>query len=279
MRNGFRINTAYGYYPNGKIKWEQNFDNGMKNGIYRTYYETGKVKQEGEFLNDKGSGLWKAYNQNGVISETANYSNNMKNGTLTNYYDNGRIRYVETYKDDILLTKVEYNYSTGKPSREYIYKDGFLFEEKDLSEKRVRSEPQTQTIPLTNRLSLIEFKTGYIETIDVFNSGQPLYTPIVIMRWKNISNDSISEIVRVRGVFIDNKKNEEINMSSAFLQSPSDVPLQKNITRQLDVRSSTGFINVLGIRSGDISCQLFLNDTFIRTVKIDNILLQTNRLQ
>ena len=235
------------------------------------------MKQEGETINGHASGLWRVFNQNGIISETVNYRNNIRNGESTSFHSNGRIMHVETFENDILISRIEYNFSTGRPFREFIYKNGLLVEEREI---RDQSVARNDTIPvsLANRLNLVEFRTGYIETIDVLGGGQSIFTPIVIMRWRNISDNSISETVRIRGLFIDNKNNEELNTSLAFLQGPTDLPLQKNITRQLDVRSSFGFVHRAGALSGDISCQIYINDIFIRSVRIDNIILQTNRL-
>lgn len=51
------------YYKNGKLKFEVDLDDGLKDGSYKSYYENGNIKVKGHYKNDKQSGTWKAYDE------------------------------------------------------------------------------------------------------------------------------------------------------------------------------------------------------------------------
>ncbi|MCL6100365.1 MAG: hypothetical protein M1391_17535, partial [Bacteroidetes bacterium] len=53
------------FYPNGKLKSEGTYLNGVHNGIYREYYESGKLWKEWNFQNGKEEGLSTWYFENG----------------------------------------------------------------------------------------------------------------------------------------------------------------------------------------------------------------------
>ncbi|MGG6230655.1 DUF3352 domain-containing protein [Tenacibaculum sp. SDUM215027] len=56
------------YYKNGKLKFEVDLEDGLKDGSYKSYYETGNIKVKGHYKKDKQDGTWKAYNkQNGDV--------------------------------------------------------------------------------------------------------------------------------------------------------------------------------------------------------------------
>ncbi|CAM1339988.1 DUF3352 domain-containing protein [Tenacibaculum aestuarii] len=51
------------FYENGKLKFEVDLNDGLKDGSYKSYYENGNVKVKGHYKNDKQSGTWKAYDE------------------------------------------------------------------------------------------------------------------------------------------------------------------------------------------------------------------------
>ncbi|GFD93313.1 hypothetical protein KUL156_49270 [Alteromonas sp. KUL156] len=51
------------FYKNGKLKFEVDLEDGLKDGSYKSYYENGKAKVKGHYKNDKQSGTWKAYDK------------------------------------------------------------------------------------------------------------------------------------------------------------------------------------------------------------------------
>ncbi len=56
------------FYENGKLKFEVNLNDGLKDGSYKSYYQNGNIKVKGQYKKDKQSGTWKAYDeQNGDV--------------------------------------------------------------------------------------------------------------------------------------------------------------------------------------------------------------------
>ena len=56
------------FYENGKLKFEVDLNDGLKDGSYKSYYQNGSIKVKGQYKKDKQSGTWKAYDeQNGDV--------------------------------------------------------------------------------------------------------------------------------------------------------------------------------------------------------------------
>ena len=122
-------------------------------------------------------------------------------------------------------------------------------------------------------LEQIECKTGF------YIAYSSSCTPIVIMKWKNFSNSSISRTIMVKGVFIDNKKGEELSKWSHYFQSYSDAPLQSGLSRQFYLKSWVSYSSVKVLVDADISCQIYINDQLYKTIKIENKELYSDRIQ
>jgi len=213
------------------------------------YYPNGNVNVE--YLYDKNgqiTGSVKIYYPEGQIYSTEEYENGKQNG----------------------ITKV-YN-EDGTQSNEIVYSNGIKIKEYDFDKNG------NKIIPVTERLEMITYKTGYYEYID-YNSNQVLYQPIVIMKWKNKSDQPLTEIIEFDGIFIDNYKQEEMAQEHHYFQGFSDPPLQPNLTRQCALKSSVGYTNPAGIVRTNISCQIMVNKKLYKTVKIKNTLLNSNRIR
>ena len=102
---------------------------------------------------------------------------------------------------------------------------------------------------------------------------------MVILKWKNKTTTPISEKIEIEGVFIDNSKKEEMDIASDYFQGYSDSPLQPNLSRQCALQSSVGYLSPAGIYRANISCQILVNGSLFKTIKIANNLLTSNRIQ
>ena len=136
-----------------------------------------------------------------------------------------------------------------------------------------------ERIPVIQRLELMELRTGYYRSESPF-SNQILFCPIVIMQWRNKSETPLDERVEIKAVFINKEKNEEWSNESTIFQYSSGIgtPLSPGISRQVFVQSDVGYRNQWGLNE-NIECQLYINGTFFRTVKIENAVLHSNRIQ
>lgn len=89
------------------------------------------------------------------------------------------------------------------------------------------------------------------------------FRPMVIIRIKNASNNPITKSVHIKGVFIDNEKNEVFfEDNSGYLSATS---LQPGLINKVRLVASYG---VNPNFDANISCQIFINDQLYKTVKI-----------
>jgi hypothetical protein len=213
------------------------------------------------------------YYPNGAILTEVTYDNNgLESGTIKHYFENGQIAATIEYKNNKPngISKI-YNKS-GIQTKEILFEDGTKVKEYEFD------ETGNKIIPAIEKLELIEYETGFYEYRD-YNSYQLLYQPMVIMKWKNISSEQISEKIQMEAIFIDNEKGEEWSKASDYFQGYSDAPLQPGLSRQSSLQSSVGYTNAYGIYNADISCQIIINKQLYKTIKIKNDFLSSNRIQ
>ncbi len=81
------------YYPNGSIRTESFYENGVLNGIFRRYYDDGTLREEANFIDGKPDGITITYYKNGVVQTVIVYQDgnmtecwlfNMMGGLITN---------------------------------------------------------------------------------------------------------------------------------------------------------------------------------------------------
>jgi antitoxin component YwqK of YwqJK toxin-antitoxin module len=80
------------YHPNGKIKAEGIYTNGLRTGEWLFYHPNGKIEQKGTY-DSKGrpQGLWRWYYESGNILREENYLNGKREGTMTEWNDSGKV--------------------------------------------------------------------------------------------------------------------------------------------------------------------------------------------
>lgn len=253
-------------------------DNGQKVTGTVIFYEldpkTGKKVKDRERHIEDGKRVGKGINYfpDGSIAAEYPYSNGLINGIVKEYYDDGQLYSVTEFKDDKEIgARKEYR-DNGVQQKEIVFENGEKIKEYDFDENGKK------IIPAIERLELVKYETGFYEFKD-FNSYQLLYQPMVIMKWKNISNEPLSEKIEMEAIFINNAKGEEWSKSSDYFQGYSDAPLQPGLARQSTLQSSVGFTSAYGIYNANISCQILINKQLYKTVKIKNDFLTSNRIQ
>ena len=162
------------------------------------------------------------YDQNGLLT-----------GTVKTFYENGSIWETEEYKNNHQDGVYKEYKENGIQSKEILYKNDIKIKEYTFDENG------NKIIPAIDKLELVTYKTGFFKYID-FNSNQLLYEPMVIMKWKNKSDQAITEEVKIEGVFINNSNKEEMSQASDYFQNDSEVPLQQNLSRQSVLQSNVG---------------------------------------
>lgn len=271
--NGEKINfndstKVLTYKENGKkvtgrvILYELDTKTGKK------YKERVREVKDGKRVN-KGLDY---YPDGSIYAEYSYDTNGLIAGTVKVYYSDGQLFSTTEFKDNKENGVSKEYKENGEQSKEIVYDSGNKTKEYDFDENGKK------IIPAIERLELVAVKTGFFEYID-YNSNQLLYQPMVIMKWKNISDQPITETIEIEGIFINNAKEEEMAKTSDYFQGYSDAPLQPKLSRQGVLQSSVGYTNVLGIYGANISCQIVINKQLYKTVKINDILLTSNRIQ
>ena len=72
------------YYESGQLMREEEYDNGLKDGMYTEYDENGKIVEEGEYVKDQEDGPW--FTTIGDYLERGTYRDGLKNGKWVSYH-------------------------------------------------------------------------------------------------------------------------------------------------------------------------------------------------
>lgn len=120
--------TKYGdvvltYYPNGKIKKEVDYVNGLKEGKEIFYYQNGTVAKETTYINDKKYGDFFENYENGILKISGKFVDNRLDGLITTYNSNGQKQSETNYTLGLKNGKST-EYISGKVLSEVIYKNG-----------------------------------------------------------------------------------------------------------------------------------------------------------
>ncbi|MCK9421111.1 MAG: hypothetical protein M0Q38_00760 [Bacteroidales bacterium] len=125
------------YYPNGKVKINAMFRNGIPEGVKRIYDSTGKVEKSFLFQNgnvigegivkDDGNrdGPWKDFYPDGNLKAEGNYDNGKQIGEWKYYHSNGKIEQTGRFnKQGKLEGSWKWYFDTGQLLREESYHAG-----------------------------------------------------------------------------------------------------------------------------------------------------------
>lgn len=85
-------------YPDGAIKDQGDFVNGLKHGIWIKRHPNGTVLSEGTFVDGKMQGLWHYYRDDETLFVRGEWLNDMKSGTWTIYTRDQEIAQTEVWQ-------------------------------------------------------------------------------------------------------------------------------------------------------------------------------------
>lgn len=197
------------------------------------------------------------------------YANSEMTGT---YYGKiGNKTYTMALKDGMADGLYQVFDPSGKQVYEAVFKDGKPVKTYDFDSNG------NKIIPIEEKLDLIAYKTGFYEYVN-YNHNTIVYCPIVIMKFKNISDMPINddESVKITATFIEN--DEELSSGNEYLIGYNDPPLSPGVSRQCSIMSTVGPTSYNGIYNANISCQLAINGKPYKTIKIANEIRPTNRM-
>jgi hypothetical protein len=141
------------------------------------------------------------------------------------------------------------------------------WDKKERRRKTEEYEAQKEVIKKPfEKLKLVTMKTGYYENVNL-NNAQVIYQPIVIMKWKNISDEPFKDAMKIRVLFIQG--DEEINNSEVSFVSYGDSPLEVGLNRQCYVKSDVGYTNSYAISDSKIKARIFFDGELNQEIDID----------
>lgn len=79
------------FYPDGKLKTEISYKNGVIDGEAVLYYPSGQLKRKLHFTKGKLEGIEQMWNEQGVLITEAEYKNNLPTGRTRTWHDNGQL--------------------------------------------------------------------------------------------------------------------------------------------------------------------------------------------
>lgn len=117
MNGKNRIGKWVFYHKDGKtILSEENYENGVLNGLSKTFYKTGKPTEILEYINGKLHGRVQRFADNGILIDDLNYVDGKLNGLAKYYNLDGKLIYTGMYENDEKSGKWEF-FDDGKSVR------------------------------------------------------------------------------------------------------------------------------------------------------------------
>tara|TARA_Y100000739_G_C20578376_1_gene451512 strand:+ start:311 stop:1651 length:1341 start_codon:yes stop_codon:yes gene_type:complete len=137
------------YYENGKLNYEAEAIDGIKNGYYKDYYESGALKVETTFKDDLMDGECKFYFESGNLSELSHYTAGEPTvgSIVKRYFENGDLQEEvsvskegEEFKETVIKNNLDFLKIDVKAFSDSTIKDIDEFDEekkKQLMEKTI----------------------------------------------------------------------------------------------------------------------------------------------
>jgi len=120
------------FYPDGEGLFESGMvENGLREGAWKMYYQSSNtIFQEYSYSKGKMNGLLKAYFESGQLYSLGEMIDNFKEGEWSWYYENGKVSSTVSFIKDKKEGKQIIWSEGGEKSKEEIYSNGVLNEEK-----------------------------------------------------------------------------------------------------------------------------------------------------
>lgn len=148
FKDGVKNGPAKSYYKNGKLRQEINYVNNVKDGPVVTYYENGKKYQVTPYANGQIEGKRLKYRMDGKLMAEVPYHNGNPCAGLKEYLTDGspKTKYPEIVVKEInnLLKSNEYilRVSISDHSKHVVYYLGEMDEGGCIRDDAMRIEPQ-----------------------------------------------------------------------------------------------------------------------------------------
>jgi len=109
------------YHPDGTLRWEGEYKDGVKVGEWKYYHPNGKKEQQGRY-DSKGrpTGSWKWYYESGNLLREENYEKGLREGTMIEYSDSGTVITKGDYLEGQKIGPWVYQLGDYKEEGEYV---------------------------------------------------------------------------------------------------------------------------------------------------------------
>jgi hypothetical protein len=71
VRDGERVGQWTAYFPNGAVRSQRTYANGLTEGVTEVFYEDGSLYYTGQYRAGKSVGEWRFFDQQGTLIRTA----------------------------------------------------------------------------------------------------------------------------------------------------------------------------------------------------------------
>ncbi|MCP4922865.1 MAG: toxin-antitoxin system YwqK family antitoxin [bacterium] len=105
---------AFGLHENGQKRWDLNYKNGKRDGLWVAWHENGQKSSEYTYKDGKEDGLATMWYSNGQKEGEINYKGGKPDGLRVAWHENGQKREETNYKDDEIVSEKFWN-SKGEP--------------------------------------------------------------------------------------------------------------------------------------------------------------------
>ena len=103
FQNGLNEGISKTFYPSGELLEKTNWENGIQEGNYEVFFKNGDPYLQCKFSDGKRNGLCLSYFQNGRLEMEAYYKDDMRHGEWKFYSENGKHQYSLNYDQGNLL--------------------------------------------------------------------------------------------------------------------------------------------------------------------------------
>lgn len=148
--NGQRTGLWKAFYPDGKLKHQITFVDGLAKGKASFYFPNGTLWEEGNWNEYCWIGEYRLYYPNGQAAYEWNYNNlGRREGVQKYYFENGSKKYIGNWGDGQITGNVEVFDSTGILVSTRVYKDGIF----ETAKRPDAILPQNQDLPTDKKFS------------------------------------------------------------------------------------------------------------------------------
>ena len=112
------------WYPDGTLRGTQEWNDGARNGIYKSFYSSGAKKEIGEYEEGRIVGEWRQWNEDGTLWRIVSFRDEHKYDTSFEWYSENNKKFEANFIDDKLEGVSTWWYPNGKKARQERYSDG-----------------------------------------------------------------------------------------------------------------------------------------------------------